>query len=241
MPITNISRESNSIEISTTYSLKDYDINLVIADCTSAGFTLTIYDDLQSGAYHRLVVKISDDDVSGNTLTVVNAGATFSTTLASTSAAMILETDNDGLWHEIATFPTLDANTAISAADSAGLQSSTAQSVSTSGGLAASSATSGVTTLTTTVSTNKSIAASATLSGVSAAESIAASATLSGVSATASVATSQDTSQSTNISTNKSVASSAVLSGVSATASVATSQNLSQSANVSTVASAVAS
>jgi len=241
MPITNISRESRDISISTTYSLTDYDINLVIADCTSAGFTLTIYDDLQSGSYHRLVVKISDDDVSGNTLTVVNAGATFSTTLASTSAAMVLETDNAGLWHEIATFPTLDANTAISAADSAGLQSSIADSTSTSGGLAASAATSGTTTLTTTVSTNKSIAASATLSGTSAAESIAASATLSGVSGTASTATSQNVSQSLNISTTGSVAGSATLSGVSATASVATSQNVSQSLNVSSAFSLAAS
>ena len=216
MPITNISRESRDISISTTYSLTDYDINLVIADCTSAGFTLTIYDDLQSGSYHRLVVKISDDDTSGNTLTIVNAGATFTTSLAATSAAVELETDNSGAWHAVATFPTEDAATAISAADSAGLVGSSATSSSNSTALTAS----------TTASTNKSTAASATLSGVS---------------GTASTATSQNASQSLNLSTTGSVAASATLSGVSATASVATSQNASQSLNVSSALSLAAS
>jgi len=231
MPIQDISRNSNTINISAAYTLKDPNIGQVIANCTSAGFTLTIYDDLDSGAYHRLVVKISDSDSSGNTLTIVNAGATFSTTLASTSAAVELETDNEGNWLAVASFPTLDANTAISAADSAGLRASDAQSGADSTALTAS----------TTASTNKSTAASATLSGVSAAESIAASATLSGVSGTASTATSQNVSQSQNISTTGSIAASATLSGVSATASVATSQNASQSLNVSSALSLASS
>ena len=222
MPIPVIGREVFQVNVSAAYSVKDPDINLVICDATSAGFTVTLYNDTNSGAYHRIVVKVSDDDTSGNTVTIVDANGNFSTTLASTSAAVELETDYSGNWVAVASFPTLDANTAISAADSAGLASSEAFSEADSAGAAASTATSGVTTLTTTVSTNKSIAASATLSGTSAAESIAASAVLSGVSGTASVATSQNASQSLLI-------------------SGAGSANTSQSANVSTALSVAVS
>lgn len=241
MPISQIGRQIQSVSVSTTYSLTDPNIEQIVANATSAGFTITIFNDTNSGAYHRLVVRISASDSSGNSVTIVDANGNFSTALSSTSASVELETDPTGNWFIVAAYPTTDAATAISAADSAGLESSIADSTATSGGLAASSATSGITGLTTTVSTNKSIAASATLSGTSAAESIAASATLSGTSATASVATSQNTSQSTTISTNLSTTSSAVLSGVSATASVATSQNASQSLNVSTAQSTAAS
>jgi hypothetical protein len=222
MPIPGITRQVQTVNVSATYHLTDPNIDQIIADATSAGFTITIYNDLDSGAYHRLVVKVSDDDSSGNTVTIVDAAAAFSTTLASTSEAVELETDQDGNWIAVASFPTQDAAAAISAADSAGLAASEAESVSTSAGLAASAATSGVTVNTATISINKSIAASATLSGVSAAESIAASATLSGVSGAASVATSQNGSQSLLI-------------------SAAGSQNGSQSLNVSTALSVAVS
>src|SRR6476646_2350237 len=116
MPIDSISRESQNINISGAYTLKDPNIGQVIANCTSAGFTLTIYDDLDSGAYHRLVVAISPDDSSGNTLTIVNAGATFSTSLDATSEAVELETQNDGTWMVAAQFSTTQAATASSKA-----------------------------------------------------------------------------------------------------------------------------
>lgn len=213
MPIMDISRQVGEVNVSAAYTAKPED-TLIVCDATSAGFTVTLYKDLDSGAYHRLVVKVSDDDVSGNTVTITDG--TFSTTLASTSAAVELETDFDGDWTAVASFPTLDANTAISAADSAGLAASEATSVSDSAGLAASAATSGVTANTATISINKSIAASATLSGTSASQSIAASATTSGVSNAISAATSQNTAQSTVISTNLSTALSAADSAASA-------------------------
>lgn len=236
MPIPEIGREIITLSVSSTYTLKDPNVGQVICDCTSAGFTLTIYNDSNSGSYHRLVVSIASTDVSGNTLTIVDAAGNFSTTLASTSASVELETTNSGAWIIAAAYPTLDANTAISAADSAGLASSEAFSEADSAGLAASASTSGVTTLTTTVSTNKSIAASATLSGTSAAESIAASAVLSGVSATASVAGSSNLSQSLLISgaDSANTSQSLLISG-------SYSQNESQSLNVSTALSVAVS
>jgi trimeric autotransporter adhesin len=222
MPIMDISRQVGEVNVSTAYTAKPED-TLIVCNATSAGFTVTLYKDLDSGAYHRLVVKISDDDVSGNTVTITDG--TFSTTLASTSAAVELETDFDGDWVAVASFPTLDANTAISAADSAGLASSEAFSEADSAGLAASTATSGVDANTTTISVNKSIAASAVLSGVS---------------ATASVATSQNLSQSLLISGADSANTSQSLI-ISQTGSVATSQNASQSLNVSTALSVAVS
>lgn len=206
MPIPNIARQVGEVNVSAAYTAKPDD-TLIICDATSAGFTVTLYKDLDSGAYHRLVVKISDDDVSGNTVTITDG--TFSTTLASTSAAVELETDFDGDWTAVAAFPTMDANTAISAADSAALLATDAHSAADSAGLASSAATSGVDANTATISINKSIAASATLSGTSASQSIAASATTSGVSNAISVATSQHTAQSTVVSTNLSTALSA--------------------------------
>jgi len=211
MPITQIGRQIQTVNVSTTYSLTNPEIEQIVADATGGGFTITLYDDLQSGAYHRVVVSISSADSSGNTVTIVNAGATFSTSLDATSEAVELETTSTGLWIIAAQFSTTQAATASSKADSAGLRASTASSASVSAGLNASSATSAATS-------NSLI-----------------------ISQTASNATSQNVSQSTTISTVGSVAGSATLSGVSATASVAGSQNLSQSANVSTAQSTAAS
>ncbi len=240
MPIDNISRQVQSVSVSTTYSLTDPNINLIVANATSSGFTITIYNDLQSGAYHELDVKISGSDSSGNSVTIVDAAGVFSTSLNSTSAAVLLRTDQSGNWYIAAAYPTEDAATAISAADSAGLRASTATSTSTSAALNASTATS----VSTSAALNASSATSASASLVitdSTTRSIAASATLSGVSGTASTATSQNVSQSATISVTGSVAGSATLSGVSATASVATSQNASQSLNVSSAFSLAAS
>lgn len=211
MPIPGISREIITVNVSTTYSLVDPNIEQVICDATSAGFTVTLYDDLQSGMYHRVVVAISASDSSGNTVTIVNAGGTFSTSLDATSEAVELETTNTGTWIIAAQFSTTQAATASSKADSAGLRASTASSASVSAGLNASSATSAATSNSLIISQTGSVAASAVLSGVS---------------ATASVATSQNGSQSLNI---------------SSTGSVATSQNGSQSLNVSTAQSTAAS
>jgi hypothetical protein len=211
MPNVDISRQVQTVNVSTTYSLKDPDISQVICDATSAGFTVTLYDDLDSGAYHRVVVAISPNDSSGNTVTIVNAGATFSTSLDATSEAVEIETQTDGTWMIAAQFSTTQAATASSKADSAGLRASNAASTATSTALNASSATS--------ASTSNSLI----------------------ISQTGSVATSQNGSQSLNVSSTGSVAASAVLSGVSITASVATSQNGSQSLNVSSAMSLAAS
>jgi len=206
MPNQDISRQVQTVNVSTTYRLTDPNITQVIANATSSGFTITLFDDLQSGAYHRVIVSIDPDDVSGNTVTIVNAGATFSTSLAATSESVELETQQDGTWMIAAQFSTTQAATASSKADSAAVNASTARSASTSGAINTSSASSAAASLVITDSTTRSIAASATLSGTSATASVAASATLSGVSATASVATSQNASQSLNVSTALSAA-----------------------------------
>ncbi len=201
MPIENISRQVQSVSVSTTYHLVDPNIGLIVANATSSGFTITLYNDLQSGAYHRVVVRISDSDSSGNTVTIVDAAAAFSTTLASTSAAVLIETDQSGAWYAVATFPTEDAATAISAADSAGLVASSATSTAKSGtavatseatsagaagAVALSAATSG-TTLATSEATSAgaagAVALSAATSGTTLATSEATSAGLKGTAA----------------------------------------------------------
>lgn len=185
MPNADISRQVQSISISTTYSLTDPNITQVVANCTSAGFTLTIYNDAQSGAYHRIVVKISDSDVSGNTLTIVDAAASFSTSLAATSAAVELESTPTGGWIAVATFPTEDAATAISAADSAGVAASAATSTGVvaaseatsagaAGAVALSAATSG-TTLATSEATSAGSKATAALSAATSGTTLATS------------------------------------------------------------------
>ncbi len=171
MPITDISRQVNEIDVSTTYHLTDPNITLVVANATSAGFTITLYNDTNSGAYHRVVVKISDADSSGNTVTIVDAIAAFSTTIASTSESVELETDADGNWYVAATFPTTSAATAISAADSAGLISSTTSSTAVSAAAGLSSATSA----TTSAGSKATIALSAATSGTTLATSEATS------------------------------------------------------------------
>lgn len=206
MPIPGIGRQIQTVSVSTTYSLTNPEIEQVICNATSSGFTVTLYDDLNSGAYHRVVVAISSADVSGNTVTIVNAGATFSTSINATSEAVELETQGNGTWMIAAQFSTTDAATASSKADSAATNASTARSASTSGAINTSSASSAAASLVITDSTTRSIAASATLSGTSATASVAASAVLSGVSGTASVATSQNASQSLNVSTALSAA-----------------------------------
>lgn len=185
MPIMDISRQVGEVNVSAAYTAKPED-TLIVCDATSAGFTVTLYKDLDSGAYHRLVVKVSDDDVSGNTVTITDG--TFSTTLASTSAAVELETDFDGDWTAVASFPTLDANTAISAADSAGLVASEASSEALSGGGAAavalSAATSG-TTLATSEATSGGAAAAVALSAAASGTTLATSEATSGGAAAA--------------------------------------------------------
>lgn len=185
MPNQDISRQVQTVFVSTTYRLTDPNITQIVADATSAGFTITLYNDLDSGAYHRVVVKVSDDDSSGNTVTIVDAAANFSTTLASTSAAIELETDANGDWIAVASFPTLDANTAISAADSAGAAASLAtsgvalvSSEAVSGGSAAavalSAATSG-TTLATSEATSAGLKGTAALSAATSGTTLATS------------------------------------------------------------------
>jgi hypothetical protein len=222
MPIPSITRQIQTIDITAAYSLTDPSIEQVIADVTAGAYQLTIYDDLDSGTYHRLVVKISDDDTSGNTLTIANAGGTFSTTLASTSAAVELETDAEGGWLAVATFPTLDANTAISAADSAGVEASEAQSVSASAGAAGATALSAAasgTTLATSEATSAGAAAAGALSAAASGTTLA-------------------TSEATSAGLAGSVALSAAASGTTLATSEATSAGAAASTSLSAAVSA---
>ncbi len=196
MPIDSISRLVSEVDVSTTYSLTDPNINLIVANATSAGFTITIYNDSDSGSFHELVIRISDSDVSGNTVTIVDVTGAFSTTLASTSASVLLRTDGDGDWYAAATFPTEDAATAISAADSAGLIASTTSSEAVSAAAGLSSATSA----TTSAGSKATIALSAATSGTTLATSeatsggAAASVSLSAAASGTTLATSEATS-----------------------------------------------
>jgi hypothetical protein len=213
MPIPNIDR--NMITLFATGNVTvTPDVGQVVCDATAGIFTVTLYGDKNSGAYHRLVVAISGDDTSGNAVTITDG--TFSTSLSATSSSVELEMDSFGAWFIVAEYPTTAAATASSAADSAGLASSIASSEAQSAGATGFS-------VATSTATSQNTAQSAVISS------------------TSSTATSENTSQSTTISSNKSIAASAVLSGVSAAESIAGSAILSQSSTISVAQSTAAS
>jgi len=188
------------------------DTDQVLCDATSGAITATLYASPGDGALHQVVVEKTD--AGANAVTVTDG--TFSFSLANQYETVICQLTAAGAWFGVSGFDrsgtgNVDGPASATSNDIVTFNGTTGKIIKDSG-IAA-----------TTISTNASIAASATLSGVSAAESIAASATLSGVSAA------------------ESIAASAVLSGVSGTASVATSQNASQSLNVSSAMSLAAS
>jgi hypothetical protein len=196
MSIDNITRQAITKNVSSAYTAQLED-NQIIGDCTSAGFTVTLYQ-VDDGAIHRLIVAVDPADSSGNTLTITDG--TFSTTLSAAGAAVTLETQYDGSWMIVGEYPVTSTATATSSATSAGLAASVADSAAVSaaaGGTGASTATSVATSQNTTQSTTISQNLSTTNSAV-----------LSGVSGTASVATSQNVSQSATVSVAQSTAAS---------------------------------
>jgi hypothetical protein len=207
MPIQDISRTAITLPASAAVTLTP-DIAIVECDTTSAGFTVTLYQ-VDDGAYHQVIVRIVDADVSGNTVTITDG--TFSTTLSAAGAAVTVVTNYAGDWVIAGQYPVTSSATATSSATSAGLAASAAQSAGVSaaaGGTGASTAqsvavsgTSSATSVATSQNTTQSTTISQNLSTTS-------SAVLSGVSATASVATSQNLSQSANVSSAMSLASS---------------------------------
>lgn len=207
MGIESISRNvvTRSVDSATTAQLTD---DQIICDGTSAGFTVTLYK-VDDGAVHKLIVAVSPDDSSGNTITITDGS--FSTTLSAASAAVTLETQYDGSWMIAGEYPVTSTATATSSATSAGLAASVADSAAVSagaGGSGASTATSTATSGTTTAlsaATSQNTTQSTTISQNL---STTSSAVLSGVSGTASVATSQNLSQSANVSSAMSLASS---------------------------------
>lgn len=222
-----INRNVNTISISAAATLGP-DTDQVVANATSAGFTITLCD-FYDGAAHQVEIIISPSDSSGNTVSVSGNAGAFTTSLASSgTSSALLQTQANGTWFVVSDVSAVSAGSASSAATSAGLQASLAQS--------------GATSLVITDSSSRSIAASATLSGTSASQSVAASATLSGTSASQSIAASATLS---GTSASQSIAASATLSGVSNAISVATSQNTATSevasVNLSTALSAAES
>jgi len=196
MPIESISRNALTLQATAAVTVTP-DIAIVECNATAAGFTVTLYK-TNDGAWHELVVKILDADVSGNTVTITDG--TLSTTLSAAGAAVTLATDYGGNWLIVGQYPVTSSATATSSATSAGLAASVAQSAGVSaaaGGTGASQSTS--------TATSQNLSQSTTISTVG---SVAGSATLSGVSGTASVATSQNASQSLNVSTAQSTAAS---------------------------------
>lgn len=180
--ITNISRNVNTITASSAQTVGP-DVDQVICNATSAGFTLTLTDVLD-GALHQVEILISPSDTSGNDVTISGNAGSFSTVVSSDgSSSVLLQTQYDGTWFVVGDVSTVSSAAANSRAVSAGLAASGSTSVATSQNGSQSQ-------------------------NVSSTQSIAASAVLSGVSATASVATSQNGSQSLNVSSAMSLAAS---------------------------------
>lgn len=208
-----INRNVNTLSLSAAATLGP-DVDQVVANATSSGFTITLCD-FSDGAAHQVIITISPSDSSGNTVTVQGNAAAFSTTLASNGTTSVtLQTQADGTWFVMGFLSVTSAATASSTATSQNasqsLNVSSAQSGVTSEVLQISSANSGITSQGLNVSSAQSGVTSNSLI-TSQTGSNATSAVASGslnTSSAGSTATSQNASQSLVISLVSSVANS---------------------------------
>lgn len=127
MPINSISRQVNTLALSATATLGP-DVDQVVANATSAGFTITLCD-FSDGALHQVEIVISPSDSSGNTVSISGNAGAFTTSLSSsgTTSAM-MQTQTDGTWFVVGDVSSVSAGAANSRAVSAGLAASTADS-----------------------------------------------------------------------------------------------------------------
>ena len=192
MGIPSIQRQVITINASAAITVTP-DMDQIICDATSAGFTVTLYK-INDGATHQLIVAVDPDDSSGNAVTITDGS--FSTTLDAAGAAVTLETQTDGTWMIAGQYPVTSSAAATSSATSAGLAASAATSAVASGSLNTSS----VGSTATSQNGSQSLNVSSAQSGVTS-ESL-------NVSSVGSTATSQNASQSLVISLVSSVANS---------------------------------
>jgi hypothetical protein len=193
MKTLNLNRNISTLTATAAITLGP-DVDQLICDATSAGFTVILCD-FEDGADHQVEIIISTADSSGNTVSVSgNAGAFTASLSSSGTTSAIFQTQYDGTWFIAGDVSSVSVGAANSRAISAGLAASNATSAATSGVSQANS-----------VATSQNLSQSTTISTVG---SVAGSATLSGVSATASVATSQNVSQSATVSVAQSTAAS---------------------------------
>lgn len=134
-----VDRNVNTVSVTTTYTV-GADVDQVIADATSAGFTITLTD-FEDGAMHQVEVIVDPDDSSGNTITVEGNATVFSTSLSSTgTTSALLQTQADGTWFVVGDVSSVSAGAANSRAVSAGSQASTADSKAVSDSVLTSTA-----------------------------------------------------------------------------------------------------
>lgn len=143
MPIQSIDRNAYTRNVSATVTLKPEDY-IVVANATSAGFTITL-PDWSDGAEHDILIQISSSDSSGNTVALSGNAGAFTQNLASNATNSVwLKTRQDGTWFVAGYQSVTTAAAASSAAASAGLAASTADSKAVSDSVLTSTAQSGV-------------------------------------------------------------------------------------------------
>lgn len=134
-----VNRNLSTISVSAAATIGP-DVDQVIADATSAGFTCTLTD-FEDGALHQVEFFIDPDDSSGNNVTISGNAGAFTASLSSDGAtSLIIQTQADGTWIVVADVSSTDAAAANSRAVSAGLQASTADSKAVSDSVLTSTA-----------------------------------------------------------------------------------------------------
>jgi len=131
MKTLNVNRNVSTLSATAAVTLGP-DVDQLICDATSAGFTVTLCD-FNDGADHQVEIIIDLDDVSGNTVTVSGNAGVFSASLSSSgTTSAIFQTQYDGTWFIAGDVSSVSAGAANSRAISAGLAASTAGSTATS-------------------------------------------------------------------------------------------------------------
>lgn len=134
-----VNRNLSTISVSAAATIGP-DVDQVIADATSAGFTCTLTD-FEDGALHQVEFFIDPDDSSGNNVTISGNAGVFTASLSSDGAtSLLIQTQADGTWIVVADVSSTDAAAANSRAVSAGLQASTADSKAVSDSVLTSTA-----------------------------------------------------------------------------------------------------
>lgn len=134
-----VNRNLSTISVSAAATIGP-DVDQVIADATSAGFTCTLTD-FEDNALHQVEFFIDPDDSSGNNVTISGNAGVFTASLSSDGAtSLLIQTQYDGTWIVVADVSSTDAAAANSRAVSAGTQASIADSKAVSDSVLTSTA-----------------------------------------------------------------------------------------------------